>query len=153
MADASLPENVKLAFESCSKVSTELVTVATAIITVTITFAKDIFKNAVTKFRWMLVTSWGFYLLSMIAGMATLLAVTAVLEPQKPTPNYVPSIWHHNIRLFAAAQVITFGLATLLTIIYGAISLFRKPASADNKPATANIGVKISIEAKQGEES
>jgi hypothetical protein len=144
-----MDESRKMAFEFSSNVATQLITISTAVITLTIAFAKDVFKDKSMCAKSILLGSWIIYLISICAGVMTLMTLTGALEPKDkngpiaasgfaeslplkdaktigvadPVDNQ-PSIWKSNIRLAASTQVITFLFATFLTVVYGATALY-----------------------------
>lgn len=116
----------------------QLITLATAIITVMITFSKDIFGTNDHYIAWLL-GSWILFLLSIVFGIFTLMALTGVLaqspktqniEDKKMSENFDNSgIYKCNVRWFEGMQIFLFIIALLLSIIYGYKSLSHKKNS------------------------
>lgn len=65
-------------FDFAADVAKQLITLATAIITVMITFSKDILGTNSHYIAWLL-SSWILFLLSIVFGIFTLMALTGVL--------------------------------------------------------------------------
>ena len=68
----------------------------------------------------LLASAWGFYLLSIVFGIATLMALTGRLEKHGEGE---PSIYSKNLRFFSGMQIGSFLLALALTITFGALAL------------------------------
>jgi hypothetical protein len=104
------------AFDAAADVAKQLITLATGVLALTITFAKDVTANTAAH-KWVLIVAWIVYLLSILGGVWTLLALTGSLERGKE------SIYGANVRVPAFAQVVLFLAATVLIIVYAALSL------------------------------
>ena len=113
------------AFDFAGDSTKQLITLSTGVLALTITFSKDIIGGDPGKLSIILFVAWGVYLLSIVFGMWTLLALTGNLEPSnrndRDTP---PSIRTPNVTLPSILQIGTFLLATFLTVVFGvAVSL------------------------------
>jgi hypothetical protein len=113
----SFTERQQKAFDFCADATKQLLTVATAIIAFTITFAKDFVVNVRNSAKIWAYLSWSGYLLSIVCGILTLYALTAQLEPSQPSihPPSIrkgPSGWSFLQQLF-------FVIALILTVIFG----------------------------------
>lgn len=127
-------------FDFAADVAKQLITLATAIITVMITFSKDIFGTNNHYIAWLL-SSWILFLLSIVFGIFTLMALTGVLaqsqktqniEDRKELENFNNSgIYKCNVRWFEGIQIFLFIKALLLSIIYGYKSLSHKKNSQE----------------------
>ena len=115
-----MSEGNNAAFSSASDVAKQLITLATGVLALTITFTKDVTANAAVH-REILVAAWVVYLASLLAGIWTLLALTGSLE------RGTKSIYCWNVRIPALAQVLLFLSATVVIIIYAALSLGVSP--------------------------
>ena len=73
-------------FDFAADVAKQLITLATAIITVMITFSKDILGTNSHYIAWLL-SSWILFLLSIVFGIFTLMALTGVLAQSQKTQN------------------------------------------------------------------
>jgi hypothetical protein len=108
------------AFDFAIDTSKQLLTLATGIIALTVTFAKDVTGDTSGCADVLLAVAWVLYILSIVAGVGTLMTLTGNLErPQSAEA----SIYAGNIKLFAGCQVGTFLLGIVLTVVFGVIAL------------------------------
>jgi hypothetical protein len=101
------------AFDFAADTVKQLITLATGIIALTITFSKD-FLGDTEEGRGLLMWSWGLYLISIIFGIVTMLALTGILGRRKDDSIYSP-----NVRLLAGGQIVSFLVATGLIVLFG----------------------------------
>jgi uncharacterized membrane protein (DUF485 family) len=127
-----MEENQKKAFDFAVDLTKQLITLSTAIIALTVTFSKDIIGGVDNSNRWLLFLSWLVFIISILMGILTLMALTGNLdpipkkqpknkdgsqpEPIKPLPILITST---NVTSTAKLQVCTFMIALILTCIYG----------------------------------
>lgn len=116
-----MDDQVKLAFTFASDLSKQLITLSTGILAITIAFTKDIVKRISSLGACALAVAWFFYLLSVICGIWTLMALTGTLAPLEPMSGELAL--GQNIRDPAAYQIYSFLIATILIIIYGILSI------------------------------
>jgi len=109
----------ELAFEFASDASKQLITLSTGILALSVTFIKDIVK-APTKAVWTLKAAWVTYICSIAFGAWTSFALTGTLAAESFRPS---NIYDFNIRVPAALQVVTFLVATIFIVVYGAREL------------------------------
>lgn len=114
-----MTENVKKAFDFAQESAKQFITLATGIIALSITFSKDFVQHVGPSARVLALVSWGTYLASVLFGLWTLLALTGSLEAKDGTP---PSIRGKNVILPAILQILTFFVALVLTVVFGAIA-------------------------------
>lgn len=119
-----MDEKSKKAFDFAKDTATQLITLSTGIIVIVITFAKDVVKNADSHgcARFFMALACGVYLLSILAGLWHLLALTGELE-QTGSTQHTPTIRGSNATIPSLAQIALFLIATLLIIVYGVLSL------------------------------
>lgn len=98
------------AFEFASESAKQLVTLAAAILVLTITLIKETGLSDLLKVAWVL------YLLSIIAGVWRLAALTGKLDGAEDS---TPSTRATMIRIPAALQTISFIVATVLLVYFG----------------------------------
>ena len=150
-------EQIKMAFEFCRDVTLQLITLATGILALTITLCKDVIARTTPEGLKLIRRAWCTYLVSIVFGLWTLLALTGSLGTMparetiaatQPTtaPTSAPavsqrptlSIYGWNARLPSFLHVIAFFTATLYVVRYGRNSLrpFASPATPeqDNQP-------------------
>lgn len=135
-----MKENQKKAFDFASDVTKQLITLSTAIITITITFSKDIINFADTSVKNYLLWAWILFIATVFFGIWTLLALTGTLQPLKKEKNKNDdtsesknndandcesecSINSKNIRIPSMLQILCFIIALSFTIVYGYNSL------------------------------
>ncbi|MDO9105283.1 MAG: hypothetical protein Q7U57_10010 [Methylovulum sp.] len=115
-----MDERTKAAFASVSETSKQLITLATGILGLEITFAKDIIgcnSNITETAKCFLHGSWFLLLSSIVAGVWMLLAVTGSLSKVDTlTPK---TIYEPNIRIPAVVQVLLFIGGLLLSVWFG----------------------------------
>jgi len=129
-----MEENQKKAFDFSADLTKQLITLATAIITLMVTFSKDIIGGVSGScILYLLLATWALFIISVLFGLLTLGALTANLDPlpgksQKDKngvslPPAVASpiltINSGNIRSTAMMQMVTFFIGLLLTGWYG----------------------------------
>lgn len=116
-----MDEKTKQAFEFARDTTKQLLTLATGIIALMITFAKDFVQSVDETARLFALLSWGAYLLSVFGGLWTLLALTGTLEAEDDS---VPvSIRGINVTLPAAIQILSFLVGLVLTVIFGVLAV------------------------------
>jgi hypothetical protein len=127
-----MDEREKKAFDFAADLTKQLISLSTGIVTVTLLFSKDI-----TGPKMLAVAAWATFLVSTICGLWVLMALTGTLAPtnqgttqvvsnpqnklqkETGTQNANNSIsLGNNVRLPSALQILTFGLATVLTLVY-----------------------------------
>jgi hypothetical protein len=116
-----MDEQRKKAFDFAQETSKQLITLATGVIGLTITFGKD-FVGSVHGFpRCLAVMSWALLLASVAFGLLTLMALTGSLEPAAGDPA-APSIRGGNVTVPAIIQVLLFFLGLLLAVLFGILA-------------------------------
>jgi hypothetical protein len=113
-----MDERAKAAFASVSDTSKQLITLATGILGLEITFSKDIIGSDIcyTYLR-ILGSSWVCFLLSIVAGVWLLLAVTGTLgKGAMPTSE---TTYQTNIRIPAFIQILFFLVGLVLSVWFG----------------------------------
>ena len=66
----------ELSFQFAKEIATQLITLSSALIGVSVTFLKDFRSDNLTPLR----VSWGFYIATVICGVWTLMTLTGTLE-------------------------------------------------------------------------
>lgn len=112
----TLDDATKLGFTFAKEVATGLITVSTGLLTLSVTFAKDIFGSTTKKKVRYLKGAWAFHILSILFGVLTIMALTGDLMP---TGGSRDLSFGPNVRLPAGAQIIAFFIGTcLLPAVY-----------------------------------
>ena len=115
-----MEEPIKKAFDFAQESTKQIITLSTGVIALTITFSKD-FATSTSGVRVIALWSWVFFLLSVLFGLWTLLALTGSLEPASGEAR--PSIRGRNVTLPSALQILMFFGALVLTVVYGACAI------------------------------
>lgn len=110
-------DQTKAAFASAAESSKQLLTLSTAILTLEVTFSKNILETPSLAAKILLGGSWVCLLASVACGVWTLLALTGSLGAQTPPTH--STINNTNIRVPAFGQVVLFVLGLLLTVFFG----------------------------------
>lgn len=138
------------AFDFAAEVSKQLITLATGIITLTLTFSDDIVGDSSRVNPCLILGSWILFLLSICCGIFSLMALTGILGQSSDNSNEtIPQqgadenqsistcqrdkgIYSPNVKMFATIQIVLFIAAIVLSVIYGYKSLTAE--SLDNNP-------------------
>lgn len=93
-------------FNSASELATQLITLATGILALSITFVKDVVKNG-SVVKWPLKTAWFIYLLSIVLGMWVLMAVTGSIFRVVSNSTSTQSVTNSSQSITNANQSVT----------------------------------------------
>jgi hypothetical protein len=107
-------------FEVAIDVSKQLLTLATAVITLTITFSKDILGGATHGPRPLLALAWLFFFLSILGGVWLLYAANGSISQMDQRRR---EIFDSNTAIPMGIQQICFVLALGFTGLFGAIAI------------------------------
>jgi len=118
----ALDEATKKAFDFASETTKQLLTLSTGIIALTITFSKDFVHQLPAMAVSFLVWAWLAYLLSIVFGIWTLMALTGTLQPSSGEAARL-TIWGKNVTRPASFQILSFLAGLALTICFGIRSL------------------------------
>jgi hypothetical protein len=111
------------AFTLANSFSTELITLAVAMIGLTVTFAKDFQQNTLIS-RTLLISIWALFLFSIVFGIFDIKALISIVGPLKPTD--APLTFTDDALSLAFKQELLFFLGLFLFIIQGVVSVFAK---------------------------
>jgi hypothetical protein len=146
--------NDQKAFDFASETTKQLITLSTAIITLTITFSKDIVGGVSDSSKTYIVWSWGLFIASVFFGIWTLMALAGSLQPMKKKDEQKTdeniqitqgdeskkgvdidefSINGFNIRLPSVLQILTFVAALILTVVFGYKSITTASSQTSDK--------------------
>ena len=114
-------ERLKKAFDFSADLTKQMITLATGIITLTITFNKDFMTHPGNGPKGYAYIAWYFFLTSIAFGVLTLAALTGNLDAKDKTA--APTIYAPNIVVLSIVQFLTFGIGMFLTILFAARSL------------------------------
>ena len=107
-----MDEAVKMSFDFAWNLSEQIITLSTLILGFTATFAKE-FKTDAKTYLHSISFAWAFYLCSILFGLLSFMALTGALA------NGSDSMIPDNAKVFAAIQIITFGIASVLIAVTG----------------------------------
>jgi hypothetical protein len=107
------------AFEFAQDLTKLLMTLATGIVTITITFLTDVSPKAPAAAHTAIQIAWVLYVLSIPAGIFALMGMTASLADTKTAPLITDS----SITWPARVQFLLFFLALVATITFGIAAL------------------------------
>lgn len=113
-----MDERTQKAFDFAKETTKQLLTLSTGIIALTITFSKTFAENVPPQATIFLKLAWLAYLLSILFGIWTLMALTGTLEPKDKSKDIV-SIWGGNVTVPAGLQVLTFLAGLVLIVVFG----------------------------------
>jgi hypothetical protein len=100
-------------FNFAQDLTKQLITLATAVIALTITFHTDV--AAGDGETMLLASAWIAFILCVVFGVGVLMTLTGNLERAREQPTvYAP-----NTVLLAKAQVLAFVAGMALTVVYG----------------------------------
>ena len=113
-----MTDEIKKAFDFAADLTKQLITLATGIIGLTITFTKDFVRNAPASAHVFAYWAWYLFLLSIALGILTLSTLTGNLARKtNPTP------YASNSTFFSILQFLTFGAGLVLTVIFAVKSI------------------------------
>ncbi len=119
-----MDDQTKQAFQATTDALKQMMTLSTGVLTLEVTFLKDIIKDLPIVAYIALGTSWVLFLLALLSGVAGLLALTGSLGRESElSPS---SIYASNIRVPALGQVLFFASGMALTVVFGVILLWNK---------------------------
>jgi hypothetical protein len=114
-------------FDYAQDVTKQLLTLATAVVTITVAFVKDIATSAPADARIVLYGAWGLFTASIICGVCTLLNLTGRVGFADDANDEGIESW--GIRAFALAQIVSFVLAVAAVTYFGGRSFDASPSS------------------------
>lgn len=132
--------NEQKAFDFAADTTKQLITLATGIIALTITFSKDIIGASELSNSSLIFWSWGLFIFSIFFGIWTLMALTGNLQPmkknKKPDENEIEdtstevnsescsiNINTRNVKIPSILQILSFILALVFTVLFGVNSI------------------------------
>ncbi|WP_221357631.1 hypothetical protein [Streptomyces beigongshangae] len=118
MSDEVAEQRRNTALAAASETSKHVLTLTTAVITITVSLTKDLIGEAAPSALVWLRLAWLSHAVSVLAGVATLLALAGTVDEADSTR----SIYSTNIRLPAAVQMTFFGLGLALVVVFGVLA-------------------------------
>jgi hypothetical protein len=117
-------ERAKKSFDFLQDTTKQVIALATAILTFTLTFLKDVAKGAGQTSYTIMTVAWALLVVSALLGFLVLFNMTGVLDPANAEP---PTIYKSSIRLFSGLQQLLFVVALLALLLF-AITWYQPPA-------------------------
>jgi hypothetical protein len=113
-----MDERTKKAFDFAADLAKQLITLATGMIALTISFQKEILGGHLNGgAKSLMKAAWGLYIFSLLCGIWMLMALTGTLEPKNAEETHVPSIRGTNAVLPSILQILAFLTALVLTAL------------------------------------
>ena len=109
----TLTKGQEKAYDFAQELVKQIITLSSAIITVSIAFLKDFVSNAPHGARVLIAVSWIFFILAVLFGILTLGALAGSLSANKA------SIMESNMRGPAIVHVGSFIVGLILIVIAG----------------------------------
>ena len=106
--------NSDLAFQFAKEVSTQLITISSALIGLSVTFIKDFGPSGKSWLR----ASWLLYIVSIVFGVIALMALTGTIESLVASSTPFKS-FSNSTRWAAGTQILSFVLGTGCLVIFG----------------------------------
>jgi len=135
----------ELAFQFAKEVSTQLITLSSALIGLSVTFIKDFQSESPGWLR----ASWLLYIASIVFGVLALLTLTGTLEtlalPASAFGGFYPST-----RITAGAQIVSFVLGTVCLIVFGWRHGLKRHASSTPSRARPDTPRPVRHEGRRG---
>jgi hypothetical protein len=122
-----MDERVKLGFEFAKEIATQLITLSTGFLALTITFTKELLAAVPSGARGWLLGAWLLHFIAICCGVWSLLALTGTLMPVTPDARPLEALTlGTNVRLPFWFQIISFALGTALMVVYALGSLLKR---------------------------
>ena len=119
--NTKMDDTTKAAFASATETVNNTLTLASAILTVSVTFLKDVNTHPSNLQTWTLEASWVCLLLSAVLSVVTLAAITGTLARTRPIE--ATALYNSNIARPMAAALFLFLLGLSLTAAFGISSV------------------------------
>lgn len=116
-----MDDRTKAAFASATEVVKNTLTLSTAVLTVSVTFAKDLNKHPTNLQAWILEASWVALLLGVVCGVMTLMALTGTLAKAEELTH--SALYDKNIQRPMTVALFAFLTGIALTALYGMLSV------------------------------
>jgi hypothetical protein len=136
-----LDDRTKTAFTFAQESTKQMITLATGVIALTITFSKDIAGSVDQSARAFMLLSWIAFLVSVVFGVWTMLALTGTLEPgpdasteagaanagatgvRSAPPAQQATIRGRNVTVPSMLQIVTFISGLLFAVVFAGRAL------------------------------
>jgi hypothetical protein len=118
-------------FDYTSEAAKQLITIATAITVFTVTFNKDVAGgqpgNMVETNKWLLITAWIYFFISILGGLLTIYLLVGQLDSGEDDTmvSSNPSIWNKPVNFAMIFQQASFVSGLFFTATFGITVLYR----------------------------
>ncbi|ADZ68601.1 hypothetical protein [Polymorphum gilvum] len=126
-----MQEETKKSFDFAAELIRQVLTLSTAVITLTISASNYIFKEAPAEARYLMILAWGLFLAAILFGLLGLMSLTGNLEhpgTENGAPK-TPTIYNPASRVLIGASLVGFFAAILVSILFGYAANFCPPAT------------------------
>ena len=103
----------ELAFQFAKELSTQLITISSALIGVSVTFIKDLKTD---EARWLRISS-GLYIVGIVFGVWHLMALTGTLESLS-APGATFGTFKPNTQIPVGGQILSFVAGTIFLFVF-----------------------------------
>lgn len=118
LEEQAVDERLQKAFDFAADLTKQLISLATGIIALTITFNKDFLRVPQNAPRSLAYWSWYCFLASIATGILTLACLTGNLDQKDKSKEL--TVYAPNVVAFSVLQFLTFGAGLLLTVLFAA---------------------------------
>lgn len=112
-----MDERTKAAFSGATDSAKQLITLATGLIAVEVTFGKDFLIQVNTLSKWFMVISWVLFLLSVILGVGTLNTLIGCIAKSENLSSQ--TIYDPNVKRLAKTQIFLFLIGLGFMVAFG----------------------------------
>lgn len=109
------------AFDFALSTTKQVVSLSTGFLVLSITFLDTIVSDVGEEAQLILQFSWGFFLISIITGVITMMAMTGNLGKVKYGGSL--SVYEGSFNKFAIIEMTSFLIGVLLVVVFGVIAL------------------------------
>ncbi len=109
---------VEKSFDFAQETVKQLIALSTGVVALTVTFSEDVLGDKAAEVADTLTRSWIAFLVSIVFGVWSLMALTGSLGAKDS-----PEIYGWGVRLPAILQILAFAIGMVLTIKVGASAL------------------------------
>lgn len=121
----NIDERIKIGFDQAASTIKQILTLSTAIVTITSVAAKSVFDDVSSDALTCLGISWIFFILSIISGVMGLMSLAGNVAPEnldEESPS--PSIYNRPSAIIIKCQLIAFLVGIIFVVLYGYFSTF-----------------------------
>lgn len=129
--DVNFNTRKQKSFDYTSEAAKQLITVATAITVFSVTFNKEVASGGQpnslpTTDKWLLITAWIYFLLSVFGGLLTIYSLAGQLDSGEDDASLSssPSIWRNPVNLMMKLQQVSFAYGLIYTAAFGIAALY-----------------------------